>query len=59
MSTYRYHTKHFEGFDVVLKKDTGKAFIVSETEPNSKPLIGPFETAAGAIEFGINRVEMK
>jgi len=57
MIGFQYHTKHFEGFDVVIQENTGKAFIVSEEEPENKPQIGPFRTPAEAIEFGINRVE--
>lgn len=53
----KYWTKHFKGFDVVIQENTGKAFIVSEEEPENKPQIGPFRTPVLAIEFGINRVE--
>jgi len=54
----QYWTKHFDGFDVAID-DAGKAFILSETEPDNKPMIGPFRTPAEAIEFGLNRVEKK
>jgi len=50
-----YWTKHFDGFDVVFKQDG--FYIVSETDPENKPLIGSFKSAAEAIEFGLNRVE--
>lgn len=54
----KYHTKHFDGFDIMID-DTGHSFIVSKTDPEGKPQIGPFKTPAQAIEFGINRVESK
>lgn len=57
MMGFKYWTKHFEGFDVAIQDSTGKAFIVSETDPDNKPLIGPFGTPAEAIEFGVDRVE--
>ena len=57
MQGFTYHTKHFDGFNIVLKNDTAQSFIVSETDPEGKPLIGPFKTPAMAITFGINRVE--
>lgn len=52
----RYWTKHFDGFDVAID-ESGQAFILSETDPENKPQIGPFKTPAQAINFGINRVK--
>lgn len=52
----KYYSKHFEGFDV-MTDDTGRSFIVSETDPENKPQIGPFNRPSEAIEFGLNRVE--
>lgn len=57
MKGFKYHTKHFEGFDVVIKDDDRTSYIVSETEPETKPMIGPFKCPSNAIEFGMDRVE--
>jgi len=56
MIGFKYWTKHFDGFDVVIS-NTGESFIVSETDPDSKPMIGPFNCPSEAIDFGIDRVE--
>lgn len=57
MIGFTYWTKHFDGFDVAIEDSTGKAFIVSESDPDNKPQIGPFDRPSEAIEFGLNRVE--
>jgi len=57
MKGFKYWTKHFDGFDVVTSNNTGESYIVSETDPDNKPMIGPFDCPSAAIEFGINRVE--
>jgi hypothetical protein len=57
MMGYIYHTKHYDNFDVVTQVGTGKAFIVSKSDPDGRPKIGPFNTPAEAIQFGLDRVD--
>lgn len=59
MIGFSYWTKHFDGFDIAIEDSTGKSFIVSESDPDNKPQIGPFETPVQAISFGMNRVKEK